>query len=231
MKFVLCPCPQLHRHQLVRLTDQGWHRARARPWDADVRACLAHWATRHLPLVVTRQPAGDSDRLALGLAAPLCWQRRRIALCVDWRDVAWLDEFPHPEKLARTLPPRCRAPWQHLCEMLDILGAPTRVYGSHGWQLLSELDYVHPQSDIDLWVGVDGVRHADTVAAGLERFAAPDAHRLDGELVFPDGRAVAWREWRAWRAGRCRALLAKTLSGAALYEAPAAGHTEEWPWS
>ena len=40
--------------------------------------------------------------------------------------------------------------------------------------------------------------------------------RLDGELVFDDGAAVAWREWIEWRAGRARAVLVKRLHGVAL---------------
>jgi phosphoribosyl-dephospho-CoA transferase len=43
--------------------------------------------------------------------------------------------------------------------------------------------------------------------------------RLDGELVFPDGAAVAWREWHACRGGRTRRLLVKRLDGATLAEA------------
>ena len=45
-------------------------------------------------------------------------------------------------------------------------------------------------------------------------FAEP---RLDGELRFPDGAAVAWREWEAWRAGRSRAVLVKRLDGCSLW--------------
>jgi phosphoribosyl-dephospho-CoA transferase len=228
--------PPLRRHQLVQLTDEGWCRQRERPWDADVQACLMHWADRRLPLVVTRQAPGGSDGdrgcddpLTLGLPAPLRWQRRRIALRVERRDVAWLDEFPRAEKLVPLLPWRCRESWRRLCGALVALGATTRAYGSHGWQLISELDHVHPQSDIDLWASVDSVRHADAVAAELERTVMPDAPRLDGELIFPDGRAVAWREWRAWRAGRCRAVLVKTLTGATLVEAPVAGPARTWP--
>jgi phosphoribosyl-dephospho-CoA transferase len=40
--------------------------------------------------------------------------------------------------------------------------------------------------------------------------------RLDGELLFRDGAAVAWREWIEWRAGRARAVLVKRLHGVAL---------------
>lgn len=214
----------LHRHQLVRLSDAGWRTVRARPWDAEAQACLAHWAARRLPLVVTRRApeAGDSDDLALGLAAPLAWQRRRLALAAPRRHVAWFDEFPRADALARALPPRGRAAWGRLCAALASLGATTRVYGSHGWQLVSGLPYVHARSDVDLWAAVGDAAQADQVAALLEAFDAPGAPRLDGELVFPDGRAVAWREWRAWRAGSCRAILTKMLSGAALVQAPEA---------
>jgi phosphoribosyl-dephospho-CoA transferase len=42
------------------------------------------------------------------------------------------------------------------------------------------------------------------------------APRLDGELLFGDGAAVAWREWIEWRAGRARAVLVKRLDGVSL---------------
>lgn len=223
----------LHRHQLLLLTDAGWQRVLARPWDEGASECLNHWATHHLPLVVTRRlhAAEDVDDITVGLAAPAQWQRRRIALTVKRSDIACFDEFPLAARLAPVLPPRCRASWQQLCESLVALGATARVYGSHGWQLMSRLEHLHPQSDIDLWVAVDSVQRADEVAAAFDRYAAPNAPRLDGELVFPDGRAVAWREWREWRAGRCRAVLVKTLAGASLFHAATApGHALASPW-
>ena len=213
----------LHRHQLVRLNDDGWQAVCARSWDEDARACLAHWAERRLPLVVTRQragfSAGDADEVAVGLAAPLCWQRRRIALSVERRHVAWFDEFPLADELAPVLSPRRREAWRGLCVALSSLGATTRVYGSHAWQLISGLSYLHPGSDVDLWTTVSDAEHADAVAAVLAGSEDARAPRLDGELCFPDGRAFAWREWRAWRAGRCRAILGKTLTGASLVQA------------
>lgn len=211
----------LHRHQLVRLTDDGWCSIRDRRWDAETHACLAHWEVQRLPLVVTQQAphAARSGNLALGLAAPLAWRRRRIALAVDRHHVAGFDAFPRVEQLAPALSSRCRDAWRQLCASLVSLGATARVYGSHGWQLLSGLPYVHGASDVDLWVAVEGSAHADAVAAALQAFAAPGAPRLDGELMFPDRRAVAWREWQAWRSGRCRSILTKTLDGVWLVHA------------
>lgn len=211
----------LHRHQLVRLHDGAWRGILARPWDELAQDCLAHWSAQRLPLVVTRQPAGaaTSDDIAVGLAAPLRWQRRRIALSVTRADVAWFDEFPRADKL----PSRTRH-WQRLCLALKSIGAAPRVYGSHGWQLISGLPCVHARSDVDLWIAVNDAAHADAVAAVLGAFDDEgDGPRIDGELLFPGGRAAAWREWRTWRAGGCRSILAKTLAGPVLVSAaPAA---------
>jgi phosphoribosyl-dephospho-CoA transferase len=205
----------LHRHQLVRLRDGAWRRILARPWDDLAQDCLAHWAEQRLPLVVTRQPAGAaaSDEIAAALAAPLRWERRRIALSVPRTDVAWFDEFPRADKLPGCAAVRTRH-WQRLCLALKSVGAAPRVYGSHGWQLMTGLPYVHARSDIDLWIAVSDAAHADAVAAVLGAFDAEgEQPRIDGELVFPGGRAAAWREWCTWRAGGSRSILAKTLRG------------------
>jgi len=92
------------------------------------------------------------------------------------------------------------------------------VYGGHGWQLLSGHEYLHERSDLDLWIAVAEDDQADAVAACLQAFDTPK-RPIDGELVFVDGAAVAWREWAAWRAGRTRALLVKRLHGATLERA------------
>ncbi|WP_256856608.1 malonate decarboxylase holo-[acyl-carrier-protein] synthase [Variovorax sp. KK3] len=210
---------------MAYLSAAGWHEVLARAWDEEARACLMHWAAHRLPLVVTRQGPpdqhADAAPIALGLPAPLRWGRRRLALQVARRALVCFDEFPRAAEAGRLLPRPVRAAWRVLDAALGALHAGARVYGSHGWQLLSGLDHVHPGSDIDLWIGVDDVVHADSVARELEDFAAGQRVRLDGELVFPDGAAVAWREWHAWRAGRTRRLLVKRLDGATLAESDA----------
>jgi phosphoribosyl-dephospho-CoA transferase len=211
----------LHRHQLVRLRDEAWRGILARTWDDLAQDCLAHWDEQRLPLVVTRQAAGAAapDDIAVGLAAPLRWQRRRIALSVSRADVAWFDEFPRADKLGGGSLSRA-GHWQRLSLALKSIGAAPRVYGSHGWQLMTGLPYVHARSDVDLWIAVNDAAHADAVAAVLGAFDEGGAlPRIDGELLFPGGRAAAWREWRTWRAGGCKSILAKTLAGPMLISA------------
>lgn len=214
--------PRLHRHQLVRLGDAGWRGVLSRGWDAEALDCLAHWATHRLPLVVTRQPATlPDDRLALGLAAPARWTRRRLAIEVARADVVGLDDFPPADAVIDQIAPPAHAAWRALCASLASAGVEARVYGSHGWQFVTGMPCVHPESDVDLWLAVDDASRVDGVIAALQRFASNGRPRIDGELVFADGRAYAWREWQAWREGRCSRLLAKALAGAALVCAPA----------
>jgi phosphoribosyl-dephospho-CoA transferase len=206
----------LRRHQLVHLTSEGWAGVLARPWDEKARECLGHWAARRLPLVVTRQPAGGVGKLvALGLPAPARWGRRRIAVQLRPTSVQRFDEFAGLPGVLSLLPPSARPVACDLRDELDACGATARVYGSYGWQAISGLVHVRSGSDLDVWVAVKDAAHADRVASQLRCFATAQP-RLDGELMFPDGTAVAWREWIEWRAGRVRAVMIKRLAGAAL---------------
>jgi phosphoribosyl-dephospho-CoA transferase len=210
----------LRRHQLLRLSGEGWASVLDAPWDPSARQCLALWAARGLPLVVTRQPAQASDALAAGLPAPARWRRRRLAVAVAPRHVLFLDEFPAAEAVARLLPRDCAAPWRALLAALAAADCAPRVYGGYGWQALARMAYVHADSDVDLLLPVVSSAQADAVARALA-VAAWAGPRLDGELLFPGGAAVAWREWLAHREGRAARVLVKRLHGVAL-EAPGA---------
>lgn len=209
----------LHRHQLALLTDAGWQGVLAGTWDAQARDCLAYWAQHRLPLVVTRQRPQGGDVVSLGLPAPGRWDRRRFALAVPRAAIARVDDFPEASALSARLPELYRTAWQILCAALSSCGVVARVYGSHGWQCLTGLDHLRAGSDIDLCIGVDGPAQADAVATVLQSWPG-DAPRLDGELVFTGGHAVAWREWASWRVGRTQAVLVKRLEGVALVQVP-----------
>ena len=209
----------LHRQQLIRVSGEGWARVLAAPWDSTARSCLGLWAARGLPLVVTRQPPSCDERVAAGLPAPARYRRRRLALAVAPRDVLSLDEFPAAEAATRLLPRAIAPTWRTLLAALAAAGCAPRVYGGFGWQALTRLAYVHAESDLDLLLPVRSAAHADAVAQALT--SAPwDGPRLDGELLFPDGGAIAWREWHAHRQGRAAQVLVKRLHGVAL-ECPA----------
>ena len=211
----------LRRHDLVRLHASGWFDVLARPWDHEARACLAHWQAHDLPLVVTRQPlaadGGEHDALTLGIAAPTCWSRRRVALQVARRYVQRCSGFPPAGQVTPLLREGERRWWRLLCRDLTALGVTARVYGSHGWQALTGLAYLHASSDIDLLLPVRSAPQADqacVLLGGVDEGGRPP--RIDGELMFGDGSATAWREWQRWRTGRTRELLIKRINGALL---------------
>lgn len=213
----------LHRHQLARLRAAAWQRLQHETQDAQTAVALRQWAARDLPLVVCRQPcqAPADGRITLALAAPRSLGRGRWSFAVAPQEVLFFDEFPTASDITRLLRPAARAPWRLLCTALDGLGVPVRVYGSHGWQWLTGWAYLRPGSDVDLYLPVQDAAHADAVVRQLAASAAADPAlpRLDGEVVLPDGAAVAWREWHDWRRGGVREVMVKRLRGVQLVAA------------
>jgi phosphoribosyl-dephospho-CoA transferase len=207
----------LRRHQLIRLSVDGWARVLQAPWDPAARRCLDLWSARGFPLVVTRQPEGRSGLVAAGLPAPARYRRRRLALAVAASDLLFFDEFPAAGRVTPLLHGPVRAHWAALLGGLAAAGCAARVYGSYGWQSLTRLVYLHADSDLDLLLPVGGVDDADAACAALAASASAGiGPRLDGELLFPDGGAVAWREWLGYRQGRTDCVLVKRLHGVAL---------------
>lgn len=208
---------RLRRHQLAYLTAAGWRHVLGRPWHKEAAVQLALWEQRNLPLVVTRQSAACKDgEIALGWPAPLACGRMRMALQVEASCVAWLDEFPRARAVLALLPRGTRTPVLSLVDALGVLGVQPRVYGSYGWQLVTGLDYVHAGSDLDLWLSVGSQAGADEAVKLLQGAGAPRGLRIDGELMFPGGAGVAWREYASWRAGQTRSLLVKRVDRVAL---------------
>lgn len=228
------PMKPLRRHQLVWLDEYAWHRALStassqaeplQPADSQTLDCLAHWAQQRWPLVVTRQPAAavacaPDGVLALGLSAPARWGRYAIGVTASLRGVIRDGEFPHAFELGPRLPAPAQIGWDLLCERLARLGVAARVYGSYGWQQLTGMDYVHAGSDIDLLLEVSTAAQADQASA-LLLAADSGPLRIDGELAFEEGAAVAWREWLRFRSGQADRILVKRLAGATLEDAAA----------
>ena len=205
----------LQRNQLVWLTDDAWQQVLARNWDGQAQSILQHWHVQRLPLVVCTQRVQESvNSVSLGLPAPNQWNRRKLALEVPRHALLRAGPFPSVRRVAL----QCVQPgWQPLVGLLEALHRTAAAYGSFGWQFLTGLDYVRPSSDLDISVPVPDHAAAATLAQALADLQLP--LRLDGELVFPDGSAIAWREYGQWMRGTVDRVLVKNRSGVQLMDA------------
>ena len=183
------------RHDWVQL-GEGWEGHLRAPLSAENSQEVESWRRRGLPLVVARrQPADSENDLRLGLALP---DKRRIGV-----HVAASSAVAHagPPTLAAALA-SAPAGWRPLLGAVVRLGkaleVPICVFGSLAWQHWSGQEYVRPGSDIDLLFAPRRWTEVERLLAELQFLCGPGAvPRLDGEVLLPDGGAVAWRELAA----------------------------------
>lgn len=184
-----------YRHNRIWLNAAGWKRA-----CAEVPAYageLARWAKNDWPVVVRRsEPNTTADRVCLGLPLPpdtTSGIKIRIPFNVFIDDIA-RHELPLAAADAGTaLPPALQEAFSDFSGAAAIGGMQFRVYGSAAMQSMTALPYLQTSSDIDL---LFYPRTGEQLREGMQLLRIYDRHLpLDGELIFPSGRAVAWKEW------------------------------------
>lgn len=179
------------RHDLVWLSASGWDAALSRAQPGE-RGAMLRWQREGWPVVVRRDEAGAApDTVSLGLALPPdgAGFKHRIALQARTADV---------ERSAPALPlgdAAAAAPshWRPRLETLSSSGIPLRAYGSLALQAITGHSYLTDSSDIDLLFHPSDRTMFDRGLALIGEHAAELP--LDGEIVFPSGDAVAWKEW------------------------------------
>lgn len=199
----------ISRHDLAWLTEAGWRRVLSSPGCPEE---LGGWAARSLPLVGRRhEPGIGADMACLGAPLPPAPNgvKRRAAFTVPLHEVA---HSASPLSLeaavasAASIPAAWRAPLGDLCVRLPGL----RVYGSFAMQALTGDAYITASSDIDVLFAPAGTGELETGLRHLRESARQLP--LDGEVLFPSGEAVAWKEW----AGPGDRVLAKSDGGVRL---------------
>lgn len=78
---------------------------------------------------------------------------------------------------------------------LEQLNFKPCIYGSFSWQILTQKNYIHDNSDLDVLLHVATHNQLGYILTLLDDLAMISGRRVDGELIFPDSCAVAWREW------------------------------------
>jgi phosphoribosyl-dephospho-CoA transferase len=191
----------LRRHHLLWCASAHHGALGAQIADSFQAAAAIRLLAAGAPLVIGRQPAtgdgipGAETLIAAGMPLPPALGKGRLPFRISTRNII---RTAKPPRLADTIP-RLPAIWRApllrlLCGALSI-GIELRLYGSAAWEGLTGLSYLTPRSDIDLlWRPVS----VDQLAAGvafLAEWEAATGIRTDGEILFGDDDAVAWREW------------------------------------
>lgn len=215
------------RHSLVWLNDAGWRQALA---DAPVpeRDAIERWRNNDWPAIARRrEPGAPADAAYLGIAAPPVAERgiergvkRRIALCIASTGVRSAAPPLPLATIIEAMPSGWRAALRALDQESAAHGIGLRVYGSAAMQCATKLAYLTARSDIDL---LFYPRTAMELETGLDLLAGYANHLpLDGEIVFPDQQAVAWKEWHAaLRSARSTRVMVKQSEQVRLASMPA----------
>lgn len=204
---------RLRRHDLAYLRPGAEIR-----WgsiDAPAHAWLCDWIGAGKPLVVTRQEE-NADVVRLGAVLPTHLGRRRLDCSVAPSAIVHAAAPLAIAEVLDVLPETMVAPLQTLSRQAHDFGMAVGVYGSTAWQRLSGEAYRHTESDVDLACAVGaGAALLDWLSALAEVSRRVPA-RIDGEIRFPDDRAVAWRELLDCRLDPTASVLVKDLRSVAL---------------
>jgi phosphoribosyl-dephospho-CoA transferase len=208
------------RHDLLRVAPDVWASVLARcPSLADL-PLVGSWADRGWPVIVRRRAEADDPALVpVGLPLPPAAGKRRIALLLSPDGVLRHSSPPLLRTAARVADPGWRSTIASLLALGASIGVEPSAFGSLLWQHQTGLTYLSPRSDLDvLWPVPPGFDVLSLVfrIAEVQRDAPL---RIDGEVIFPEGIAVNWRElWMAHRAANGASVLAKTMEGVRLLE-------------
>jgi phosphoribosyl-dephospho-CoA transferase len=186
------------RHTRVWPTASGYAALASMASDPIVRAAIDLWSTRGWPLVVRRREDRESSSdtaIAIGLPLPPSLDKKRCAFFLSRDDIAAHAPPLALEEVIGRLPATRRRMLAPLARATARERIALRVFGSVAWQAETGLDYWHDDSDLDLIAAPKSYADLRSTIALLERAQERVAMRLDGEIVFPGGDAVAWREW------------------------------------
>ena len=184
-----------HRHNRVWLSVDGWKRA-CKTVPPEHAKELMRWAENDWPAVVRRSdPECGKNILCLGLTPPPdqhTGAKVRIPFSVCTEDVV---RFGAPLAIIRAesaLPLAWHSVFSELSDAATSSRLEFRVYGSAAMQAITGLPYLTASSDIDLlfYPLTNAQLHQGLNLLNLYAKRLP----LDGEIVFPSGRAAAWKE-------------------------------------
>ena len=214
------PSPPWRRHELLHVAPDVWASALAqRPALADL-PLLECWAKREWPVIVRRRAEGeDPGMVPVGVPLPPAAGKRRVALLIPPEGVLQRSRPPLLHASASAADPN----WRSTIDALVAVGARSAVepaaFGSLLWQHLTGLGYLTPHSDLDVLWPIPADFDVHSLVCNIAQVQRDAPLRIDGEIIFPDGSAVNWRElWNARQAANGATVLAKTMESVRLFD-------------
>ncbi len=182
---------------MVWLSDPAWRELIAGQPDA-VSGQLEYWQARDLPVVVRRRDVDAADNMVcIGIAlSPTDNDKPRLSAQVNVTQVTRHERAQTLAAVLAAAPRRWQASLKSLAQEATQRSCQLHVVGSLAFQTLTQETYVRPGSDIDLLFYPQSTAQVDAGLLLLQRYAH-EVHKLplDGEIIFPRGQAVAWKEF------------------------------------
>lgn len=205
----------MRRHDLAYVLPNANFRFQCGASNVALATQVSSWIGKGRPLVVARQ-TGQEHELLLGLTLPTSEGRQRIGCLVHRRDVSRISGPLALTACIHRLPPHIAPHLSALASRLADEDVEIGTYGSLAWEVLSQESYRHAASDVDVICDVATLAQAERALQALSEAAALIPCGLDGEIRFPNGAAVAWKELAAaWNKDNSQVLI-KGLQDVAL---------------
>lgn len=182
------------RHARVWLDGTLWRASLIGELDLVRLHALAAWIGAGRAVVVRRRDPGFDAACCLGVAFPVSAERLRIGFAVDPLAIVRVEPPLELHDVLGHAPMAWRPALQDLLDRAKQSGTTFHVYGSLAWQAISGERCVRPRSDLDLLWSANTLDEVDRVLRLLTEWESVSDLRADGELLLPDGGAIAWRE-------------------------------------
>ena len=155
-------------------------------------AVIRDWFRCGRPAIVRRrQPCDPVNVIPLAVTLPNALGRQRLAFSIPRQEIRRVRPPPDLAMALRDAPSYWRDAWP-----LGLLRSAW-VHGGLMWQHLTGEKYLRPSSDLDLVLPISDIEELGRAISQLSVIANRTQPRVDGELLFPCGDTVAWREFLA----------------------------------
>jgi phosphoribosyl-dephospho-CoA transferase len=201
------------RHDLLHVAADVWALVLALYPALTDLPLLGDWSDRGWPVIVRRRAETEDRHLVpVGVPLPPAAGKHRVALLIPPDGVLQHSSPPALHATARAADPDWRSTIDALVDLGARSGVEPAAFGSLLWQHLTGLAYLSPHSDLDVLWPIPANFDVHSLVCSIREIQSDATLRIDGEIIFPDGTAVNWRElWNAYQAADGATVLAKTM--------------------